>query len=387
MLAKCLSREHEVRVITNRYPRSLSASETIDGIRVDRVLLVRPRFNHLRRKRADLFLGSLYYGPDSYRRLKTIFKEFRPEVVNAHFPDHQIPFLLKLRQKFDFRLVVSLHGNEVERLMPSNESNGCSHLKESAEPLRAILKQADTVTAVSQYLLDRACEVEPAISDKSHVIHNAVDPKRFQESKPYAHQRPYMLGVGRLTRAKGFDLLIDAFAKTGAKDDIDLIIAGDGDQRDSLQNQAGRLGLSETVHFPGATSDAQVAALLNGCLCVAVPSRSESFGMVALEALAAGKPLLATRVGGLKELLREAEVVVCEAEASRLAEGIKATIGNASKDRATVRNREYAARFSSQRMVEEYLRAYFLPALHAKSSFQPPSDETLMQPALNLDLT
>src|SRR5258708_3535265 len=106
---------HEVRVVTHRYPVSLPAIETIDGIRVDRLLLLSPRIDYLRRQRPDLFGASLFYGPQSHSKLKKVMQEFRPDAVNVHFPDHQIPFILKLRREFAFRLVVSLHGHDVER--------------------------------------------------------------------------------------------------------------------------------------------------------------------------------------------------------------------------------------------------------------------------------
>src|SRR5215475_2714703 len=86
-LAKYLKdSEHDIRVITNRYPVSLTASETIDGIEVNRLLFIKPQIDQLRRNRADLFIGSLYYGPNSYIRLKRIFNDVRPDVVNVHFP-------------------------------------------------------------------------------------------------------------------------------------------------------------------------------------------------------------------------------------------------------------------------------------------------------------
>src|SRR5512144_2765478 len=114
-LAKYLKQEqHDLRVVTNRYPVSLPASECLDGIEVDRFLFMKPETDQLRRNRPDLFLSSLYYGPDSYKRLRKIFMDFDPQVVNVHFPDRQIPFILKLRKQFAFKLVVSLHGSEVE---------------------------------------------------------------------------------------------------------------------------------------------------------------------------------------------------------------------------------------------------------------------------------
>src|SRR5262245_13403701 len=205
-LAKYLKQgEHDIRVITNRYPVSLPANENIDVIEVNRLLFIRPQIDQLQRLRADLFIGSLYYGPDSYRRLRGMFNDFRPDVVNVHFPDGQIPFILKLRQHFTFKLIVSLHGHDVERAFNAGDGQGGgAGLNGFANPLRAILKEADAVTAVSQHLLSRACMIEPAIKHKSHVIHNGVDPARFHQANSHMHPRPYILALGRLTYNKGF---------------------------------------------------------------------------------------------------------------------------------------------------------------------------------------
>ena len=332
---------HEVRVATNRYPVSLPASETIDGVPVDRLLLLRPQTGQLRRRRPDLFLASLYFYPQSYWRLRNILREFRPNVINIHFADQQVSLVLKLRREFDFRLVVSLHGHDVERAVNGHTTgNGRDNPrapKRVLSQLRAILAQADAVTAVSGNLLHKATKVEPTISNKSYVINNGIDPTRFEDKKSYQHPRPYILGLGRFVPNKGFDLLIQAFAECDREDKPDLIIAGSGEQRDILKAQVERLGLTGKIHFFGEASPGEVVQLLNGCLVVAVPSRSETFGIVALEGLAAGKPVLATRTGGLEEFLRQFEkengthatwqsnrkVILVDATVQGMADGLK----------------------------------------------------------------
>lgn len=280
---------HEVQVVTNRYPRSLPSEEVMDGVSVRRLLFLSPAVDALKRGRADLFLASFYFYPSSLWRLRNLMRHFRPDVVNVHFPDHQNLFVLALRREFEFRLVVSLHGDEIERSIP-------------ARSLPSILRAADAVTACSQHLLEQALQLEPSIAGKAHVVHNGIDPKRFVDKNRHAHPRPYALAFGRLTHKKGFDLLLNALAQTGAQD-IDLIIAGDGEEQQALKQQAHQLGLERKVHFRGKADPEQIVRLLNGCRFVVVPSRCEPFGIVALEALAAGKPLLATKAGGLAEFL------------------------------------------------------------------------------------
>ena len=291
-----------VRVVTNRYPRTLPDSEIIDGVPVQRWPFLRPELRHLRRGRPDLYLASLYYYPTVRRWLGRLMQEFRPDVVNLHFPDAQVPFVLALRRRFDFRLVVSLHGHDIMRFTMQDEG----HDARDVSGLRALLRAADAVTACSQHLLEEAARLESTVMAKGTAIGNGIDPRRFCDTSAYGHPKPYILALGRLTHKKGFDMLLEAFARVGpAYPSVDLILAGEGEERTLLEATAIRLGLARRAHFYGRASQAEVVKLLRGCLFLAIPSRAEPFGIVALEALAAGRPVLATRVGGMAEFLEQ----------------------------------------------------------------------------------
>jgi glycosyltransferase involved in cell wall biosynthesis len=227
-------------------------------------------------------------------------------------------------------LVVSLHGDDVERFSNGAQPNGW---RGDLPALRAILKSADAVTAVSRDLLDKAKQVEPQIANKSHVIHNGIDLIRFTETARHDHPRPYWLALGRFVHKKGFDLLIEAFSRYDTEHRPDLIIAGSGEERGALQEQVERLGLNEKIHFFGPASDVEVVKLMNGSIGVVVPSRHEPFGIVALEACAAGKPVVATKTGGLQELARRLSnsagengrksILLVEPTAAGLADGLQ----------------------------------------------------------------
>ena len=334
---------HEVRVITNRYPAAVSAKEVIDGVRVDRLLFLWPDVDQLRRLRPDLFGVSFFYGPKSQAKLRKVMRDFRPDVVNVHFPDHQIPFILKLRRQFAFRLVVSLHGHDVERLdtepaVPDREERKPNSARAQ---LRSILSTADAITACSRHILDKAIQLESSVSGKGHVIYNGVDLARFSNKACYFRPRPYVLAFGRLTHQKGFDLLLQAFAKAGsANSSVDLVIAGEGEDRDQLKALADQLGFNQRIHFFGQASPEEIVQLLNGSLFVVVPSRHEAFGIVALEVLAAGKTLLATRTGGLAEFLSQvgdSRVTLVEPTADGLTDGLRRLLipmGNGSSVQA-----------------------------------------------------
>ncbi len=115
---------------------------------------------------------------------------------------------------------------------------------------------------------------------------------------------PFVLGLGRTIRRKGFHLLIDAFARLSAAGDIGdwkLAIAGEGREIEALQALAAPLG--ERIVFTGLVRDADKRWLLQNCRFMAAPSLEESFGNVALEAMACGKPVIASRASGFAEIV------------------------------------------------------------------------------------
>jgi glycosyltransferase involved in cell wall biosynthesis len=256
-------------------------------------------------------------------------RTFAPDVVNVHFPDGQIPFVLRLRRRFKFRLVVSLHGHDVQRFTEAQDGKGTKRMPDSSG-LRAVLREADAVTACSCYLLEKAARLEPSVAAKGTAIYNGVDLDRFRDRTLHFHPRPYILALGRLTYNKGFDLLLGAFAQVGTHfGQVDLILAGEGEDRAALEASARKLGVEGRVYFFGKAAPAEVIRLLNGCLFTVVPSRAETFGIVVLEALAAGKPVLATRVGGLPETvslhrgMADASAVLVEPNVEELTRGLR----------------------------------------------------------------
>lgn len=360
-----VKQQHEAHVFTNRYPRSLRTHDTVDGVSVDRRLLLTPRLADLKQARPDLLFSSFYYFPATLLHLKAVMKSFRPDVVNVHFPDAQIPFVLALRRRRNFRLVVSLHGHDVERWFTTKNghTNGANKAgsPQQKQRLQSFLKQADAITACSNDLLSKARALQPEIETKSSVIYNGVELQFFQGEARYRHARPYIFSYGRFTFKKGFDLLLSAFAEITKRDsNVDLILAGEGEEFDRLATLSRELGIAERVKLFGRASSAQIAELLNGSLFVVVPSRQEPFGLVALEAMAAGKAVVASRAGGLREVLKDAEAILVEPnQSAELATAIEAVLQRISNEPALgSRNRREAARFSTNRMIENYLDVY-----------------------------
>jgi len=202
-LARSLTaRGHEVRVITNRYPRKLAAHEVLDDVPVSRWQFLIPRWSQLLNFRFDLFLGGLFYLPWTLVRIIFLLRSDRPDVVNLHFVEAAAPFILLARRLVRFRLVVSLHGDDVEGLAQRGRFD--------LWVFGTLLRRADVVTACSQYLLDRTMQIEPEARQKGRVIHNGMDQPA---EVPVTTFRQSLVAAGRMVPKKGFDVLLRAFAR------------------------------------------------------------------------------------------------------------------------------------------------------------------------------
>lgn len=289
---------HAVRIVTNRYPRTLPAREVIDGVPVTRLHFLLPSASYLRHRRADLWLAGVWFRFASVRALRRIIRDFHPDIINNHYLNEVAEFTARALAGVVHPTpwVISLHGGDVD-----GEPHGSPARRQRFSHLTG---QTDAVTACSGFLSAQAAELEPSLSGQIIVIHNGVDVRRFAAAAPLTSGVPYIFAVGQLQSHKGFDLLVNAFARVAAAHpQAQLWLAGDGPQRTELQGLVQSLGLCAQVRLLGKVDESEVASLMAGSLFVAMPSRREPFGIVALEALAAGKPLLASPVGGLPEFV------------------------------------------------------------------------------------
>ena len=172
--------------------------------------------------------------------------------------------------------------------------------------LRSFQKLAavcDWVSAVSRPVLEEVLEVEPALSGRVSLVANGMCRHPGEPPRP-GFDPPILLMVGRLSREKGFDVGLQAFARLRRRvPAARLEIAGDGDERQALEQQAADLEVAEAVRFLGWVQPQKVFELYDRASVVLVPSRYEGFGLVALEAAQRARPVVASRVGGLGEVV------------------------------------------------------------------------------------
>jgi len=340
------ARGHSVAVVTNRYPRTLAANEILDGVQVIRWHFLTPRWSQLLSLRFGLFVAGFLYLPLTLTRLIFLLRRERPDVVNLHFVGAPALFVFLARWFVTFRLVVSLHGDDVEGLSERGRFDRWV--------FRSLLRRAEGVTACSQYLLEQALRIEPSAKQKGLVIHNGMEPS----NAGVVRNTGEIFAAGRMVPKKGFDVLLRAHADGQNRSRLTLM--GDGPERERLEQLARILELNGEVSFRGNQDHDRVLEEMAAADVVAIPSLQEPFGLIALEAMSLGKPIVASRVGGLPEVLEGADALLVKpGDASELAAALETTRGRLRDDPGFgARNRELAARFSTDRMTRGYLQAY-----------------------------
>jgi glycosyltransferase involved in cell wall biosynthesis len=184
----------------------------------------------------------------------------------------------------------------------------------------------------------------------------AADRAELEREWGLAAGSPLLVSVGRLVEAKNHGLAIRALASLS---EATLLIVGQGPLRRELEATAEKAGVAHRVVFTGLHGDAR--ALIGAVDVVLMCSRAEGLPMVALETLAAGRPLVATAVRGLRELLTHGHdaLLVPDDDPRALAEAVQRLLDNqAFAEELGSNGRELATRFSEEAMVADYLALY-----------------------------
>jgi glycosyltransferase involved in cell wall biosynthesis len=186
---------------------------------------------------------------------------------------------------------------------------------------RAIASLAHTHIAISRGLARYLEEVEGFDGASFQVVHYGIDPDG--EPRAFAGDVPRLLCVGRLIPIKGHIVLLRAFAQARRRlPSLQLDLAGRGPLEPALRALAKELGIEDAIRFLGYVAPVQRA--IEDAAAVVVPSMGEGFGMVALEAMERARPVIATEIGGLGELVEDGVTgyLVPTGEAEPLADAI-----------------------------------------------------------------
>jgi glycosyltransferase involved in cell wall biosynthesis len=324
MLAR-LARRHEVTVLAS----GRAPSTTVHGgVRVHR-------------HPPDLRLGNTPVDLGLRRRVARHVERERPDVVWAHSP---VPFpaemaYLASRRRAPFAL--TYHAG---RLRGSGALLNLAAALDRATLERRMVAGSAGLAAVSPYVRDNALASQRG---RVHVIPPGVDGARFTPAPPPPGKDVLFVGpLDRSYRWKGLDVLLRAFpAVRGRHPEARLVLVGAGDRVPELRARAARDGLVLLGRLP----DADLPEAYRSCAVACLPSTTdaESFGMVLAEANACGRPVVASRVGGIPSFVRHGEngLLAPPGDAGALAQAINALLDDPGAARAMgARGRERVLR-------------------------------------------
>ena len=282
------------------------------------------------------------------------------DILHVHYaiPHATTAFLARemLRGERDLRVITTLHGTDIT--LVGQESSFYAITKFSIE-------RSDAVTAVSSYLRDETYRAFGCVSCDLKVIPNFVNLNEYQPGEPTARlglapaDHKLITHVSNFREVKRVKDVVRVFTRIQRAMPATLVMIGDGPERVDAENEARELGVGQEVKFLGRLDS--VASLLQASDLFVLPSQTESFGLAALEAMACGSPVVASRAGGLPEVVDDGVNGILEPVGSVEAMGRRAVELLRAPDRhAAMRGAAIAKarEFSSDRIVPMYESLY-----------------------------
>jgi glycogen(starch) synthase len=290
---------HEVVLITRADATSAPDSAT-DGVRVLRADVDMPWL-------PDDEIAATASGNHAFVAATARLDDWRPDVIHAH--DWRVAWAADLLATlWDRPLVTTLHGTERGRHGGHLPPGAPTDINSVEWWLAFRSRRVITSTKLMVREIVGGFELDPDVVSR---IPNGIEPQWWQShaddvvlSGPLATADPLVLTWGRVQYEKGFQTLVRAIgALRNRVPGIQCVVAGRGSYLPDLQSQVDVEGLGDLCHLPGFVTDGELRSAIHRAACVVIPSLYEPFGIVALEALAGGAPLIVADTGGLAELV------------------------------------------------------------------------------------
>lgn len=273
----------------------IAPKETIGGFEVihTRYFMI-PKFGRS--------LYGFFFFLSLFRKVKEIYESFKFDLIYSPwaYPDGFGSFLIA--QKIGVPIIIGILGSDL---------NLFTRYALRRKMISYALKGSNRVIAVSRCLKQKAIELGVP-SEKIEVITNGVDKNLFKQmDKMYCRKslglesdKKIILFIGHLVPVKGVDCLIDAFSCISKKcENSSLVIVGDGALKHEMLRKINTLGLKDRIKLISSTPHDKIPLWINSCDVLCLPSLNEGCPNVVLEALACGRPVVATNVGGIPDII------------------------------------------------------------------------------------
>ena len=278
------------------------------------------------------------------------------DLIHSHFTWSAGYVGAKLKEKYDVPFVVTAHGYDIYDLPFKDE--------EWKEKIEYVLNTADCIITVSNSnlrcieKLDVDTPVKVIPNGFNDEMFNPVNSEECRKTLNLPIDKKIILTVGNLVEVKGYKYLIEAMSEVVKhRKDVLCLIVGGGELEHKLDKQIKSAGLQDYVKLVGGKSHNDIPIWMNACDLFVLPSVRESFGVVQIEAMACGKPMVATYNGGSEEIITSEKlgILVESANPSMLADRISFSL-NHNWDREIIT--EYVERFAWKNISDDILKVY-----------------------------
>lgn len=287
------------------------------------------------------------------------------DVVHAHYTFPSGYLALFFKKLFHCRMVVTAHGGDIDKM--ARKSDRLMQLT------KKVLHTADHVIAVGEELRDKIVHEFSVPQEKVSLINMGVNREVF---KPYGKKETrealgistgekMLLFVGNILEQKGLTELVDAFT-TVRETETSVTLRIIGAEKDvffkkRLEETIAERNLQEVVQFLGVMEQREIARWMCASDCLVLPSHIEGFGLVALEAMASGTPVVGSNAGGLKYLLSDGAGVISPVKNSReLAHSLSFVLSSKDEREVLIKNGMKKAEENDQeQMLNRVVEVYF----------------------------
>jgi len=233
-------------------------------------------------------------------KMVEVARTHKLQILHVHYA---IPFAAaailarQIAPELGLKVVTTLHGTDITLVGSSPSFKPVTQWS---------IEQSDAVTAVSRYLRDETYRQLP-MKKQIEVVYNFIDPDRHDVRDPRclpekkSERQVTIMHISNYRPLKRTDDVVRIFARVRERMDARLVLVGDGPEYGRTRDLVEKLGLADSVRYVGVVDE--VAPLLKAADLLLLPSETESFGLVALEAMASGVPVVASDVGGLPEVV------------------------------------------------------------------------------------
>ncbi len=350
---------HEVTVLTSK-GSGLPSERVESGVRVIRVPVMR------RAQATASMLSMALYNPVGWLYLKSKKKQF--DVISTHFSIPTGPLGWWMAKHGNMPNILTVYGADIY------------------DPTRFSPKDNFLLKRINEHLLNSAAAVVAESSDIRNNVYRYYDFSREVKVIPLPYSpidfspatreklglvsnKRYLVSVGRLVKRKGFSQLLQAMALL-PENDVELLIVGEGPERETLLTKAKKLGLMDRVKFLGYQSNEKKFQYLANADLYVLSSFHEGFGIVLQEAMQVGLPIVSTNVGGQTDFLEEGRnaFLVPPRDPESLAKAIMKLLSNNSLRTAMAdNNRNDLNQFETETVCKKYL-AIFREILDGRES-------------------